>query len=795
MVRLPRRKKYSKKSNIKLPKQILADLNQHQKSDDGYVCIPASELRKHHDYIELSNFVQDELNELIAEHETPSESKKSPQLHGMSTSNKRRPSPYIVNLRKKTTHHHENHEDITETTEVNVLVFPKEDIDTQFTPLLEEVSQKNSNKTINKQKRTYIKGFIFVFIFLVLGQLLFSYNQLRKTQDYILDLTQEAFSNITHGYNALRENNYSNANVHFSMATRQFIDAEKELSHINPITKNLISYIPGLGAQFTSGYESIQAGSRLSLTAKYLTQGLQTIKDEPVFTNKIEEIKDISVKSLPLISESIDHMNNVDLRFVPKDKQDIFVKLRDQLPVAALGTQNFINISDFLLETVGHTEKKRYLIPFQNNAELRSSGGFIGSFALIDIYQGRITNIEVPNTGSYQLQGGLQKNIIPPRPLQLIADRWEFQDSNWDADFPTAAEQIENLFTLSWGPSVDGVIAVNLPVMENLLGILGPVELPQYEKTLTGENFWQEVQRAVEVEYDKELNNPKQIITDMTPIVLDRIMNSDTKQMFNLLMLANQSLIEKDIQLYMKDKDNQELIETYGWSGHIPQTSGDYAYVVNNNIAGGKTDRVIRQTLFHSTKIQENGDIINTVKIKREHTGEKKDEFTGIRNVSYVRLYVPQGSEFISATGWNTPDDKYFKDPIKGSVPDPHTKLVEDSSTVFKPSDTTISQEYGKTVFGNWSMIDPGETAEIIIEYKLPFKFRFITNENGERQKVKDYSLLLQKQPGTNSMVYSTIELPDGMKFADEQGQRDNLFTNQFHLTQDKKYFLQIKEK
>ena len=43
---------------------------------------------------------------------------------------------------------------------------------------------------------------------------------------------------------------------------------------------------------------------------------------------------------------------------------------------------------------LGTNQNKRYLLVFQNNAEMRASGGFIGSFALVDLAGGKIKNIE-----------------------------------------------------------------------------------------------------------------------------------------------------------------------------------------------------------------------------------------------------------------------------------------------------------------------------------------------------------------------------------------------------------------
>jgi len=706
------------------------------------------ELQTHHDFRELSQLIQGELNTLL-ENSSSKKQKKS----------KKRRSPYVVNLKNETTTQQKNGCITTKHNEINLIVFDDADIDYQFTPLFESPAYKDFHKRAARRPR--LRVFFFSAFLIVAGLFTLSLTQLLQTQKYILALSENALSNIQQGVVSAQASDFTNANVHFSMATREFIEAEKELESINPIVQEILLHVPGIGEQFATGFHSIKAGSRLALTAKFATQGFETIKKQNKLSDKLAEIKDISKDSAPLINEAIYHINQVDIEQIPAEKRFVFTQMQQNLPRVQLILNNFINLSDFIVDASGHTEKKRYLIPFQNNTELRSSGGFIGSFALIDIYKGEIVNIEIPNDGSYQLQGGLQKNIRPPQPLQLIAERWEFQDSNWDADFRTAANQIENLFTLSWGPSVDGVITVNLPVMEQLLTVLGPVQLNEYGLNLSEQNFWQEVQDQVENKYDPEQNNPKQIITDMAPIILDRIQTAQPEDVLNILLVFNKALLEKNILMNFKDAQSQSLIEEFGWAGEITEAPHDYFGLFVNNIAGGKTDRVINQTIHFESDIQESGDIINTVTIKRQHTGKKGDAFTGIRNVAYLRAYVPEGAELISFEGAEIPEKKYFKEAVSNAQPDAHTVSVEQNMIIRKPSDTVIANEYNKTVFGNWSMVDPGGTAEITIRYKLPRQFNFMNEEQSEYE----HSLVFQKQSGINSTLSAQFKLPQHLEF------------------------------
>jgi len=252
---------------------------------------------------------------------------------------------------------------------------------------------------------------------------------------------------------------------------------------------------------------------------------------------------------------------------------------------------------------LGDERKMKYLIAFQNNTELRPTGGFIGSFAEMDMLNGEITNIHIPEGGTYDLQGQLTKFVEAPQPLGLINDRWEFHDANWFPDFPTSARKLMWFYDKAGEPTVDGVIAINADLIPALLEITGPIEMPTYERTIDSENFLFETQKIVELEHEKydttseerTAEAPKQFIGDLAPLLLERIQNADMKELLAIADVIGDGLVEKDVQLYMNNTSLQSHISELGWSGEQKEAPGDYLQIVSANLGGGKTDSVIDQ--------------------------------------------------------------------------------------------------------------------------------------------------------------------------------------------------------
>ncbi|MFA5076070.1 MAG: DUF4012 domain-containing protein [Patescibacteria group bacterium] len=560
----------------------------------------------------------------------------------------------------------------------------------------------------------------------------------------------------------------------FLAAQESFNTAKEELDSINALVAGIIHLIPDTDKTLTSGQALIKIGENLSLVGNSLEEALGFLTDDSQsLAAKVEKLKFSLDYSLPLVEEINQEIIKVDISLIPQDKRQTFQTALEKMPQIAQSFKYFSDVTGLVVDILGQNELKRYLLVFQNNNEIRPAGGFIGSFALLDLVDGQIKNLEIPGGGSYDLRAGLKENFISPEPLQLVRARWEFQDSNWFSDWPTAASKIIWFYNQSGGPTVDGVIALNADLMENLLKIVGSVEMAGYSRDIDSDNFFVETQKIVELEYDRAENKPKQFIADLAPEMLDKIFKANRQQLVGILSLLNQSLTNKDLQLYFTNPDTQAEVKDLGWSNEIEKTDGDYLLVVNANIGGQKTDAVIEQSIMHQADVNADGSIINTVTVIRKHLGHSGDLFTGGRNVNYLRLYVPAGSQLISASGFDSPAKDLFKPVLDSYQPDDDLQRLSGLAVTNQEQQVSINQEFGKTVFGGWTQTDPGTASVITFKYRLPFKIDFATyktnidwldkleNKLGWAPTTAQYSLLVQKQSGVFSGFYSLVNYPN----------------------------------
>lgn len=711
-------------------------------------------------------------------------------------------------------------------------------------------------KALKKTKHSNLKmawyqsifSFVLVLIIIIIPLKAFSYFKLldlNKLESDIMGNSGLAINSLLAAGEAISKLDLSSADLEFQKAAQNFINAENDLSLIN-------DSILSLGALSNDPKLKLVAESKKFLRAGAIISSLGqnlVLSSDSLFVDKKEDFSvsldnfiyygNLAVIDAKNLKNEINKINRNNL---PDKYRDKFDSINKQVGILSENLESFISSGEQFKNLLGLNLDKRYLLVFQNNSELRASGGFIGSYALLDISNGKIKNLEVPGGGSYDTEGGMTVNVVAPKPLWLVNPLWHFWDANWWPDWPTTAKNLMWFYEKSGGPTVDGVIGVTPTIMEGLLEITGPIDLTkEYGLIITADNFWETTQKVVEhknlvktnpdfvldlgssssvIETDLPLkqgletnsdNKPKKIIGDLMAKILEVLPKKLTKDnLVKFLSLFEKSLSEKQVLFYFSDDLSQKEFSNRNWAGEIKNSKKDYLLVVNTNIAGQKSDRKMIEKIDHLSEVALDGSIINTLTITRTHTGIKNEALTGVRNVDWLRVYVPEGSELLSATGFKIPDLKYFNDKPDESWMENELLKNENNALVFDDSGTKIYTENNKTVFANWLMVDPGETEIVVLKYRLPFKiFEDFDNSdwlnkidnflNSKQVNLSPYSFLLQKQAGAkNSEFTSRLELPSYLSIFwsyPENFSKDNGWQIEDSLDSDKYWSVLIEKK
>jgi len=302
-----------------------------------------------------------------------------------------------------------------------------------------------------------------------------------------------------------------------------------------------------------------------------------------------------------------------------------------------------------LLKTVTQ-DTHQWLIVLQNSQEIRAGGGFMGSYALVSWQDGKLANIVFEDI--YDASGQLTKlPKAPPGANEYLSGNqgWKLQDMNWAADFPSAAHTILSYFTLANKGSSDTLIALNTLYIKGLLQITGPLDIPDYQTTITADNFATEL-RTNRDTFFAGSSQKKHLLTQVFASLQNKLTSLNQDQIHRMIVLFRTQLEQQNILFYSTDRDIQLILEDKKVTGSLalrPKTGSDckthdscnglYLYLVESNVGINKANQNIDRAVQVSFVP---GDITVTITTYNKNLPLNTTSFSDLFDFQkYVQLY------------------------------------------------------------------------------------------------------------------------------------------------------------
>ncbi len=440
--------------------------------------------------------------------------------------------------------------------------------------------------------------------------------------------------------------------------------------------------------------------------------------------------------------------------------------------------EDFLDVfSPWFRDTAPH----HVLVLLQNPAELRPTGGFLGSYADVTIASGVITDITVHDITD--VDDGWKPLIVPPKPLQLEVPKWRPADANWFFDVPTSASQTISFFERSElyaasGTKFDGVVFLSSKVIADLFSVTGPITVSstasgQTKTTFTADNFLIQIQKIVQdnlaaqnsgTRRSKNLLYPKQIIGDLADVVFARLASSTEDQRRDLFNMAMSWAGDKDLTAYFKDAAFERFAMSWGAGGEVYDLpydfEGDYLALASINVNGQKSDLYVSENVNWQSQINDDGTVSDHLSVTRVHAGDKSPYWWyQAPNQVYFQLFTTPGSTLTNASGGVVRTVPAPLDYAKaGYTTDPLVLRIESSTEpiVGIPA-VALHKESGKDVFATWSRVAGGKTTTLSFDYTHRL---FLPIADGTV-----YQFIFEKQPGTKRHYLFEIDAPLGYVF------------------------------
>lgn len=510
-----------------------------------------------------------------------------------------------------------------------------------------------------------------------------------------------------------------------------------------------LTAVPFLGAYINDGQHGLSAGTygidaldKLILAiepysdligfkteAKNLTE-VKSIEDRIVFlVNTLGKIS----PQLESVSGDIEkvksELSQIDPNRYPEEFMGTSVRAK------IVGVQESVNsfaviisqakpLIDLLPTLLGDPAEKTYMLLFQNDGELRPTGGFLTAYAFLKVNKGRITPLNSFNI--YDLDARFGKNVTPPDPIKkyLNENRWFLRNMNFSPDFKVSMSTFYSYVRDLGLPRIDGIIALDTYLPVALLKELGTIGVGGWGNFSSNNDPRCDCPQVVYVLEDI-ISKPvpgvrldrKAVLGPLMHSILANAMGSPKAKWPRFLNIALDAINQKHVLFYFFEEKNQQAAESFNAAGRIRDYDFDYLHVSDSNFGGAKSDLFIKREV--EQEIETSAEKV-TKKVTITYTNPRKGSncnleagqlcLNGVYR-DYVRLYVPKGSKLISVVGSEVKEGTF--------------------------------EDLGKTVFDAFFSMRPESSSKLVFTYELP------------SLNLSPYRLMIQKQPGLVSVKHS----------------------------------------
>lgn len=421
--------------------------------------------------------------------------------------------------------------------------------------------------------------------------------------------------------------------------------------------------------------------------------------------------------------------------------------------------KNFPQIDSLLAKD----SEKKYLLLFANNMEIRPGGGFIGSFGIVTVKNYTLWDIKIYDV--YDADGQLLAHVEPPPPIKkyLNQPHWFLRDSAFSPDFYENYTIAKSFLDKEMGISgFNGAILLTTSAIKNLLAAFGNIYLSGFNEVINSDNFYLKAQVYSEKNFFPGSTQKKSFLGALTRQLL---LDLEDVSIFTLLQNLKKSLDEKQIVAYFEDQPQEEIVESFFWSGkiiqpHCPSNIDncyiDYLFPIDANLGVNKSNFFVSKTMELAVSINKEGYLENTFTVKFTNNAQG-EVFPGGTYKNYFQVYLPSSS--------------LVKEITKNDV------LVEDYDQA--------TDQFKKIGFP--FELKPKATAEIKIRYQSSAKL-----EKGK----SIYQLLIQKQIGSsNNDLTLRLYLPKNFRLLNQNFSplvKGNSIIYNTQLSADKIFFSEL---
>lgn len=385
--------------------------------------------------------------------------------------------------------------------------------------------------------------------------------------------------------------------------------------------------VPGVAQQARAVATMASAGADLARTAADASEDADIESIRPrngrIDLDALTALQEPLARSVSALRRATGRLGDIEspvlLSPIADRLQTLQEEVEDALGSAELATQ----VVDAAPALLGSDAPRRYFVSFQNPAEQRGNGGFMGNWAELTARDGvmtltrsgRILDLRKAQDTSGEIDG--EEEI--QRVYGLASRTWGI--INFSPDNPSVSRMIAQLYPLSGGAEIDGVLTMTPAAVAGFLELTGPVEVAGYPDQLTSENVQRIMLHEQYLEFPQETNEQRiDFLTTAVENVFDRLLSIPLPGPTAFVDELGPAVESRDLQLWSRHEAEQQLFAQIGADGDMSRDGVDSFGVVTQNYNGNKIDWFLqRDVAYGVTWAPQTGEVTGTLQVAIEN--------------------------------------------------------------------------------------------------------------------------------------------------------------------------------
>ncbi|MDP9388212.1 MAG: DUF4012 domain-containing protein, partial [Actinomycetota bacterium] len=218
---------------------------------------------------------------------------------------------------------------------------------------------------------------------------------------------------------------------------------------------------------------------------------------------------------------------------------------------------------------LGADGPRRYLVALQNNAEMRDQG-MVLSYAFLGADGGRLTATRSGPIADLALDRPIAQPV-PPGMQQIfggLAPTRLWQSVNATADFAWSGRAMAEMAQQATGEAVDGVVALDVPGLAALLGVVGPVTVPGIDTPVDAANAADVLLNRLYADFPRSRDQAER--KERLGAVAEAVVARMTAGSFDAVTLGSElgsAAAAGHLRLWSADASEQAIFERTGLGG------------------------------------------------------------------------------------------------------------------------------------------------------------------------------------------------------------------------------------